>query len=67
MQTEKSQPSGDNDTMIFQAEGKRIMPKTRFPSFPALSVDPNVGFLGLHRRPIPVDFFSSLSLKISKF
>ena len=32
MQTEKSQP-----------EGKRIMPETRFTSFPALSVDPRVG------------------------
>ena len=30
MQTEKSQP-----------EGKRIMPETRFTSFPALSVDPS--------------------------
>ena len=31
MQTEKSQP-----------EGRRVMPKTRFTSFPALSVDPRV-------------------------
>ena len=32
MQTEK-----------FQPEGKRMMPETRFTSFPALSVDPRVG------------------------
>ena len=32
MQTKKSQP-----------EGKRIMPETRFTSFPALYVDPKVG------------------------
>ena len=32
MQIEKSQP-----------ERKRIMPETRFTSFPALSVDPRVG------------------------
>ena len=34
MQTEK-----------FQSEGKRTMPETRFAEFPALSVDPRVGFL----------------------
>ena len=32
MQTEKSQP-----------EGSRIMPKTKFTEFPALSADPRVG------------------------
>ena len=48
MQTEKSQP-----------EGKRIMPETRFTDFPALSVDPKVGILGLHRRPM-LDYFSYL-------
>ena len=32
MQTEKTQP-----------ESKRIMPETRFTSFPAFSVDPRVG------------------------
>ena len=48
MQAEKSQP-----------EGKRIMPETRFTEFPALSVDPRVGFLGLHRRQM-LDYFSYL-------
>ena len=48
MQTEKSQP-----------EGKRIKPETRFTEFPALSVHPRVGFLGLHRRPM-FDYFSHL-------
>ena len=44
MQTEKIQP-----------EGKQIMPETRFTEFPALSVDPRVGILDLHRRPmIPI-------------
>ena len=42
-----------------QAEGKFIMSKTRFTEFPALSVDPRLGFLGLHRRPM-VDYFSYL-------
>ena len=51
MQTEKSQP-----------EGKRIMPETRFTSFPALSVDPSLGFLGLHRRPM-MDYFFYLLLE----
>ena len=27
-----------------QPEGKRVMPQTRFTEFPALSVDPRVGF-----------------------
>ena len=27
-----------------QPEGKRVMPETRFTEFPALSVDPRVGF-----------------------
>ena len=39
MQTEKS-------------EGKGITPETRFTEFPALSVDPRAGYLGLHRRPM---------------
>ena len=39
-------------TKKFQPKGKRIMPETRFTEFPALSVDPRVGILGLHRRPI---------------
>ena len=46
MQMEKSQP-----------EGKRIMPETKFTSFPALSVDPRVGFFYLYRRPM-FDYFS---------
>ena len=59
MQTEK-----------FQPEGKRKMSETRFTEFPALSVDPRLGFLGMHRRPLfdylhIYDISNYLSLVIS--
>ena len=50
MQTEKS-----------QSECKRIMPKTRFTEFPALSVHPRVGISRLRQRPT-IDYFSYLLL-----
>ena len=37
------------------------MPETRFTEHPALHVDPRLGFLGLHRRPM-FDYFSYLRL-----
>ena len=40
------------------------MPETRFAEFPALSVDPMSGFLGLHRRPFLLLFFLPLTVKI---
>ena len=40
-----------------QSEGKQIMPETRFTEFPALCIDPVLGFLGLHRAPM-IDYFS---------
>ena len=52
MQTEKSEP-----------EGKQIMPDMRFTEFPALSVDPRSGFLGLHQR-LMIDYFSYQLLEI---
>ena len=57
MQTEKFQPMD-----------KRIMLGMRFVVFPALSVDPSLGFLGLHWRQM-IDYFSYLhvSLEKSKF
>ena len=47
-QTEKNQP-----------EGKRIMPETRVPEFPALSVDPRVG-ISRSASETNVDYFSYL-------
>ena len=55
----KSQHRSSMQTEKSQSEGKRIMPETRFTEFPALSVDPGLGFLGLHRIPV-FDYFSHL-------
>ena len=54
MQNEKSKP-----------EGKRIMRKTSFTEFPALSVDPKVGIsLSVHLKTIFDYFFLPMTLKI---
>ena len=62
MQTEKSQPSG-----------QQIMPEMRFTEFPALSVDPRVGifpfnlrleFLSLHRRLMIDSLYLCISTKV---
>ena len=52
MQTEKS-----------QAEGKRIMPETRFTEFPALSVDPSVGIFPSASKTDVWLFFLPITLK----
>ena len=44
-------------TETIQPEDKLIMPETRFNAFPAFSVYPRLGFLGLHRRRM-FDYFS---------
>ena len=40
-----------------KSQGKRVMPETGFTKFLALSVNPRLGFLGLHWRPM-IDYFS---------
>ena len=47
-------------------EHERIMPETRFTESLALSVDPRVGLLGLHRGPI-IDIFLTYYYTIPSF